>query len=86
MRLARRGAARLGLISAGGMPRIIPYETVLAEMTARGFRCHYYNGGAFGFAGAAGEQVRYLGWVGPEDPTLRPAAGRARRTSAGACG
>lgn len=61
------------------MPQIIPYETVLAVMTGRGFRCNYYNGGAFGFTGPAAADVRYVGWVGPEDPTLRPAAALAAR-------
>src|SRR5947209_3325205 len=57
------------------MPRIVPYETVLPQMQAQGLRCVYHNSGAFGFADPPGAgNVRGVGWIGPEDPTIRPAA------------
>src|ERR1700722_12174987 len=51
------------------MPRIIEYPTVLERMTDAGFKCNYYNSGAFGFAGGVKTFVR--GWVGPADGTIR---------------
>ena len=54
------------------MPWIVDYARVLEQMTGQGLRSLYYNSGAFGFAeGTATESV---GWIGPEDPSLRPAA------------
>jgi hypothetical protein len=52
------------------VPRIIDYEIVLQRLTDEGLKCHYPNGGAFGFA--AGAEVR--GWIGPVDETIKPAA------------
>jgi hypothetical protein len=52
------------------LPRIIDYEIVLQRLTAEGLKCHYPNGGAFGFDGGA--EVR--GWIGPADETIKPAA------------
>ncbi len=52
------------------MPRIIDYEIVLQRLTGEGLKCHYPNGGAFGFD--AGAEVR--GWIGPADETIKPAA------------
>lgn len=52
------------------MPQVIDYPLVLRQMMAAGFRCHYYNSGAFGFGDQPG--VRIVGWLGPEDPTIRP--------------
>ena len=54
------------------MPRIIDYPTVLDTMLAAGFESLYHNSGAFGFPRAV--VTRSVGWVGPPDPTLRPAA------------
>jgi len=47
------------------MPRIIDYQIVLDRLQSEGLKCHYYNGGAFGFASEEGMLVR--GWVGPPD-------------------
>ena len=52
-----------------GMARIIEYQTVLQRLTAQGLRCHYPNGGSFGFAPEAKTFVR--GWIGPPDPSIR---------------
>jgi hypothetical protein len=54
------------------LPWIIDYEMVLEQMRGQKFKCHYYNSGAFGFADSAA--ARTLAWVGPEDPTIKPAA------------
>jgi hypothetical protein len=52
------------------MPTIVPYDHVTARMLAQGYKCNYYNGGAFAFADRAAP-VKHLGWVGPEDTTIR---------------
>ena len=55
------------------MPWIIDYELVLDQLRgAQQLRCHYYNSGAFGFPQSA--HVRTLAWIGPDDPTIKPAA------------
>lgn len=54
------------------MPWIVDYEQVLSQMKGQGLRSLYYNSGAFGFADEAA--VHSLGWIGPEDSSLRPAA------------
>lgn len=54
------------------MPWIIDYDIVTEQMRAQQLKCNYYNSGAFNFADATG--VRHLGWIGPDDPTIRPAA------------
>src|SRR5438105_4156651 len=41
-------------------------------MRRDGLRCLYHNSGAFGFD--TGVTVEATGWVGPVDPTIRPAA------------
>lgn len=53
------------------MPRIIDYEVVLDRMQREGFRCVYFNSGAFEFVDA---NVKTLGWIGPDDPTIREEA------------
>lgn len=54
------------------MPWIVDYARVSQQMLGQGMRCLYYNSGAFGFAeGVATESV---GWIGPDDPSLRPEA------------
>jgi hypothetical protein len=55
------------------MPWIIDYDIVCERMREQQLKCNYYNSGAFGFADA-GADVRHVGWIGPEDPTIRPAA------------
>src|SRR3954454_22096581 len=54
------------------MPRIIDYPQVQREMTALGLRCLYHNSGAFGFE--TSDQPLTCGWIGPDDPTIRPEA------------
>ena len=54
------------------MPRIIDYPTVRDTLLARGLISLYHNSGAFGFPQAASPQ--HVGWIGPPDPTIRPAA------------
>lgn len=52
------------------MPRVIDYADVQHRLSAAGLTCLYHNSGAFGFT----EQVHVTGWMGREDPTIRPAA------------
>jgi len=52
------------------MPRIVDYADVCQRMAAGGFLSLYHNSGAFGFP--RGADVRTIGWIGPEDPTIRP--------------
>lgn len=54
------------------MPWIIDYQLVLEQMHRQGMRCLYYNSGAFGFKD--GVQIRTVGFIGPEDVTIRPEA------------
>src|SRR5580658_1057671 len=49
------------------MPRVVEYSRVLAQLTSDGLECHYFNGGAFGFA--SGGIVR--GWISGSDETIR---------------
>jgi hypothetical protein len=51
------------------MPRIVDYETVRDRMLAAGFVSLYHNSGAFGFP--RGADVKKLGWIGPDDGTIR---------------
>jgi hypothetical protein len=67
---ARSGSDASGLSSSIVPQRVIDHATVLSEMTRRGFRSLYHNSGAFGFAADA--DIKYIGWVGPPDPTVRP--------------
>jgi hypothetical protein len=50
----------------------VDYEQVVEQMRAVEMRCLYHNSGAFGFADSA--VVQSLGWMGPEDPTVRLSA------------
>jgi hypothetical protein len=59
------------------MPWIIDYAVVVEQMRLQKLKCNYYNSGAFGFADPAG--VQHVGWIGPDDPTLRPAAREVAR-------
>jgi len=52
------------------MPTLIDYPLVLHQLQSEGLKCHYYNGGSFGFPAAANPQIR--GWLGPPDETIRP--------------
>lgn len=51
------------------MPTIIDYPRVVTTLALQGLRPLYPNGGAFGFAGST--PVKYEGWVGADDPTIR---------------
>jgi hypothetical protein len=54
------------------VPRVIEYPAVLRHMLDRGMRSLYHNSGAFGFDPAVATHT--VGWIGPPDPTIRPAA------------
>jgi hypothetical protein len=54
------------------VPWIVDYARVMQQMRDQGFQSLYYNSGAFGFA--PGVVTESVGWVGPEDPSLRPEA------------
>ena len=51
------------------MPRIVDYLDVRQRMLGVGFVSLYHNSGAFGFPREA--DVKMLGWIGPEDGTIR---------------
>jgi hypothetical protein len=53
------------------VPWIIDYAIVHEAMRALRFRCNYYNSGAFAFLDP--QSARTIAWVGPDDPTIRPA-------------
>jgi hypothetical protein len=52
------------------VPAVIDYPAVLEQM--RGFKCNYYNSGAFSFGPDV--DVEIVGWMGPPDPTIKPHA------------
>jgi hypothetical protein len=54
------------------MPFIVDYPLVLADQTSAGLKSLYYNSGAFGFPN--GVETTSIGWIGPADDTIRPAA------------
>jgi hypothetical protein len=54
------------------VPRIIEYDDVLSRMLAQRMRCQYFNSGAFGFDPDV--TMHFAGWIGADDPTIRPAA------------
>lgn len=54
------------------MAAIIDYDTVLAAMLRLGLHCQYYNSGAFNFT--QGMAAEFVGWIGPPDASIRPAA------------
>jgi hypothetical protein len=54
------------------LPWIVDYDQVLERLTTQGLRSLYYNSGAFGFPDNVA--VESVGWIGPDDPSLRPAA------------
>jgi len=59
------------------VPQIIDHPVVLEQLAADGLLSLYHNSGAFGFA--PGEVVHARGWIGPNDPTIRPAAREVAR-------
>ena len=56
------------------MARIVEYDTVLQTLLEQGLKSLYYNSGAFGFPADATPPPRHVGWIGPPDETIRPAA------------
>jgi hypothetical protein len=52
--------------------RVIDYPLVLETLTRAGFVSLYHNSGAFGFPREVSTQS--VGWIGPKDATLKPAA------------
>ena len=54
------------------MPWIIDYQLVLEQMREQRFKCLYYNSGAFGFPPDV--QTESVGWIGPADDSIKPAA------------
>jgi hypothetical protein len=50
----------------------VDYNLVLATMRDAGFASLYHNSGAFGLADAS--SARHVGWIGPPDASIRPAA------------
>ena len=56
------------------MPRVIDYAVVVETMRRGGYASLYHNSGAFGFPADAASPPRHVGWIGPSDETIRPAA------------
>ena len=54
------------------MPRIVNYDEVTEQTQALGLHSLYHNSGAFGFPETA--SVKHVGWAGPPDASIRPAA------------
>jgi hypothetical protein len=54
------------------VPTIIEYKIVLERLQQHGLKCLYFNSGAFGFAADVFSQS--LGWIGPPDSSIQPAA------------
>ena len=54
------------------MAQVVDYQRVVEAMRAGGFVSLYHNSGAWGFA--EGCDTRSVGWVGPPDDSIRPAA------------
>lgn len=53
------------------MARIVDYPEVLTLAGSLGLRCVYFNTGSFAFGPGASQHI--VGWLGPEDATIRPA-------------
>ncbi len=51
--------------------RIIDYDVVLQRLTGKGLVCNYHNSGAFAFGREV--ETKIIGWIGPEDLTIREA-------------
>src|SRR3954466_13760620 len=54
------------------MPTVVDYAEVQRRMAAAGLVSLYHNSGAWGFPRDA--RVEVLGWIGPDDPTIRAVA------------
>lgn len=53
------------------MAFVIDYQHVLQRARELGLKCVYYNSGAFAYPSDRASEVRIIGWLGPEDPTIR---------------
>src|SRR5438132_311621 len=51
------------------VPCIIEYSLMVDRLRSRGLKSLYPNGGSFGFP--ADVQVHAIGWIGPDDPSIR---------------
>src|SRR4051812_15924843 len=54
------------------MPTIVDYPLVVQRLAQQRLRCLYHNSGAFGFE--PGIDAFMTGWIGADDPSIRPAA------------
>jgi hypothetical protein len=54
------------------VPHLVDFSDVERQMSGQGLVSLYPNSGAFGFP--PGEAARSVGWVGPDDPSVREAA------------
>jgi hypothetical protein len=54
------------------VPGIIEYDLVTERMRTLGMRSLYYNSGAFGPLDS--DATRFVGWIGPDDPSIRAEA------------
>lgn len=61
------------------MPWIIDYQLVLEQMREQRFKCLYYNSGAFALPAEA--KALSIGWIGPPDDSLLPAARAIARSA-----
>ncbi|MGN6724951.1 MAG: hypothetical protein ACTHLZ_03460 [Tepidisphaeraceae bacterium] len=52
------------------MPRVVDYAQVLEQARQSNLLSAYYNSGSFKFPN--GDSVQIVGWLGPDDPTIRP--------------
>jgi hypothetical protein len=65
------------LLTIAAVPSLIEYEQLVSRMSALGMRSLYYNSGAFGPVDSAA--MKFVGWIGPDDPSIRPEALAAAR-------
>ncbi|GIW75857.1 MAG: hypothetical protein KatS3mg104_0920 [Phycisphaerae bacterium] len=50
---------------------VIDYQHVLQRARELRLKCVYYNSGAFAYPSDRASEIRIIGWLGPEDPTIR---------------
>ena len=65
-------ASKLHTVKPSPVPHIVDYPLVVDVMARGGFVSLYHNSGAFGFPETTA--ARHVGWAGPPDDTIRPAA------------
>ena len=54
------------------VPSLVEYDVVVERMHSLGMRSLYYNSGAFGPVDSTA--AKFVGWLGPDDPSIRPEA------------